>query len=70
MKQARGKLDQENSSLGAEIQLCGARRQQKKIELEAEEGRFRKYEINAYTVVQKAVEAYEKFLAGGTQAVF
>lgn len=67
MKQARGKLDQENSSLGAEIQLCGARRQQKKIELEAEEGRFRKYEINAYTVVQKAVEAYEKFLAGGTQ---
>lgn len=67
MKQARGKLDQENSSLGAEIQLCGARRQQKKIELEAEEGRFRKYEINAYTVVQKAVEAYEKFLAGGAQ---
>lgn len=67
MKQARGKLDQENSSLGAEIQLCGARRQQKKIELEAEEGRFRKYEINAYTVVQKAVEADEKFLAGGTQ---
>ena len=67
MKQARGKLDQENSSLGAEIQLCGARRQQKKIELEAEEGRFWKYEINAYTVVQKAVEAYEKFLAGGTQ---
>lgn len=67
MKQARGKLDQENSSLGAEIQLCGARRQQKKIELEAEEGRFRKYEINAYTVVQKAVEAYEKFLASGTQ---
>lgn len=67
MKQARGKLEQENSSLGAEIQLCGARRQQKKIELEAEEGRFREYEINAYTVVQKAVEAYEKFLAGGTQ---
>lgn len=67
MKQARGKLEQENSSLGAEIQLCGAKRQQKKIELEAEEGRFREYEINAYTVVQKAVEAYEKFLAGGTQ---
>ncbi len=67
MKQARGKLEQENSSLAVKIQLCAGRGQQKKTELEAEEARFREYEINAYTIVQKAVEAYEKFLSGSTQ---
>ena len=67
IKQLRVNLEQENSSLGAEIRLCEGRGQQKTAELEAEEGRFREYEINAYTVVQKAVEIYEKFLAGGAQ---
>ena len=67
MKETRAGINQENSNLGAEIQMCVEKGRQKKAELEVEEARFHDYEVNAYTVVQKAVEAYEKFLAGSTQ---
>lgn len=67
MKQTRTAYDRENSSLGVEIQICKEKGQQKKAELEAEQIRFHEYEISAYTVVQRAVEGYERFLAGSTQ---
>lgn len=67
MKQTRTAYDRENSSLGVEIQICKEKGQQKKAELEAEQIRFHEYEISAYTAVQRAVEGYERFLAGSTQ---
>lgn len=67
MKQARAKCAQEGSSLDAEIRVCTENGTRKKAELEVEEARFHEYELAAYTVVQKAVEAYEKYLAGSTQ---
>ena len=67
MKQTKAKFDQESSSLSVEIRMCVEKGRQKNAELEVEEARFHEYEINVYTVVQKAVEAYEKFLAGSTQ---
>lgn len=67
MKQTRTAYDRENSSLSVEIQICKEKGQQKKAELEAEQIRFHEYEISAYTVVQRAVEGYERFLAGSTQ---
>lgn len=67
MKEARGKADQESRELSVEIRMCAEKDRQKKAELEVEESHFREYETTAYTVVQKAVEAYEKFLAGSAQ---
>lgn len=67
MKQTRVKCAQEGSSLDAEIQMCVENGNRKAAELGAEEERFHEYELSAYTVVQRAVEAYEKYLAGSAQ---
>ena len=67
MKEARGKADQESRGLSVEIRMCAEKDRQKKAELEVEEAHFQEYETAAYTVVQKAVEAYEKFLSGSAQ---
>lgn len=56
---------QEGSRLDSTIRVCGNIIEGKSLELLKEEQRFREYEITAYTVVQRAVEAYEKFLESG-----
>lgn len=67
MKQARARCAQEGSSLDVEIQVCVENGRRRNEELEMEEARFHEYELAAYPVVQKAVETYEKYLAGSTQ---
>ncbi len=67
MKQARAEYDRENGTLGVAIQMCREKAKQKKDELVSAENRFREYEISFYNVVQRAVESYEKFLAGSAQ---
>lgn len=60
---------QESSDLETEIRVCGMTIDNKKSDLENQEKHFREYEISAYTVVQKAVDAYEKFLTGTTKGI-
>lgn len=53
------------SELETTIQNCKERLEQKNQELEESEKGYRNYEMIAYPVVQKAVEAYEKFVQNG-----
>ena len=62
MKEARGKADQESRGLSVEIRMCAEKDRQKESGAGSGRARFQEYETAAYTVVQKAVEAYEKFL--------
>ncbi len=56
---------EESSRLETVIRLCGNAIETKTAELEKEKEKFKEYELSVYTVVQKAVEAYEKYVAGG-----
>lgn len=67
MKQTRAKCAQEGSRLDAQIQVCADNSKRKETDLEMEKTRFHEYELTAYSVLQKAVEAYEKYLVGSTQ---
>ncbi|MDO5344706.1 MAG: SbcC/MukB-like Walker B domain-containing protein [Lachnospiraceae bacterium] len=55
----------EISRLETRIQLCENTIETKSAELDKEKEQFREYEISSYTVVQKAVEAYEKYEEAG-----
>lgn len=66
-KEDRARLDQASRTLDVKVHRYAEQGEQKKGELKTEESRFHEYEISFYTVVQKAVEAYEKFLAGSSQ---
>lgn len=63
-KEQKGAME-ESSRLETVIRLCGNAIETKSSELEKEEEKFKEFEISVYTVVQKAVEAYEKYVEGG-----
>lgn len=65
VKREQSEKIQTGSELETRIRVCKSTIAHKSEELEAEEGSFKEFELTAYTVVQKAVEAYEKYLAGG-----
>ena len=65
MKEQQKKVTGEYSSLETAIQLCRSAIESKSEELENEEKAFHEFKINSYTVVQRAVEAYEKYLENG-----
>lgn len=56
---------QESSGLETKIQVCSGEIDRKSAELETEKTTFQEFKITAYTLVQRAVEAYEKYLANG-----
>lgn len=65
VKNEQGKKLQESSDLETTIQVCGRDIDRKASELKSEETVFGEFEIKAYSVVQKAVEIYEKYLENG-----
>ncbi len=65
VKNEQGKKLQESSDLETTIQVCGRDIDRKAAELKNEEVVFGEFEIEAYSVVQKAVEIYEKYLENG-----
>ena len=65
MKEQQKEVIGENNRLETEIQLCKKTIESKTAELENEEKVFHEFKINSYTVVQRAVEAYEKYLQNG-----
>lgn len=65
MKEEQRKLLQESSGLETKIQVCDLKIENHTTELEKEENAFKEYEITAYPVVQKAVEAYERYEEAG-----
>ena len=65
VKNEQGKKLQESSDLETTIQVCGRDIDRKAAELKSEEAVFGEFEIEAYSVVQKAVEIYEKYLENG-----
>lgn len=62
VKKEQSEKMQESSDLETTIQVCENKIGDKAIELEAEEEKFNEYEITAYSVVQRAVESYKKYL--------
>ena len=67
-KEQKGVME-ESSKLETTIRLCGNTIEIKSAELDKEEGKFKEYEISAYTVVQRAVEAYEKYVEAGMTGI-
>ena len=65
VKRERSKQNDEKVHLEAVITACENRISDKSQELKREEAAFRVYELEDYSVVQRAVEAYEHFLANG-----
>lgn len=65
VKNEQEKKLQESSDLETTIQVCGRDLDRKAAELESEETVFQEFEIKAYSIVQKAVEIYEKYLENG-----
>lgn len=65
VKNEQEKKLQESSELETTIQVCSRELDRKAAELESEETVFQEFEVKAYSVVQKAVEAYEKYLENG-----
>ena len=53
----------------AVIQRCTDKIKAKSAELEEQEKRYREYQIRYYTIVQRTVEAYEKYLENGGKGV-
>lgn len=56
---------QESSQLETKIQLCATAIESKSEELDEVEKKWKEYEATVYPVFQRAVEAYERYLAGG-----
>ena len=65
VKKEQEKKLQESSDLETTIQVCEKDIDQKAAGLKSEEAVFGEFEITAYSVVQKAVETYEKYLENG-----
>lgn len=65
VKRERSKQSDEKVHLEAVITACENRISDKSQELKREEAAFHAYELEDYSVVQRAVEAYEHFLANG-----
>ena len=65
MKKEQEKIRTDFNKLELKIQSCGMNIESKSAELEKEEESFKRYEISAYTIVQRAVDAYEKFVEAG-----
>ena len=56
---------QEKSGQDATIDRCEEKIEAKSAQLAEQEKRYREYQIEHYTLVQRTVEAYEKYLEGG-----
>ena len=56
---------QEKSGQDATIDRCEEKIETKSTQLAEQEKRYREYQIEHYTLVQRTVEAYEKYLEGG-----
>ena len=56
---------QEKSGQDATIDRCEEKIETKSAQLAEQEKRYREYQIEHYTLVQRTVEAYEKYLEGG-----
>ena len=56
---------QEKSSQDAVIQRCSEKIEMKSAELGIQKKQYREYETEHYTLVQKTVEAYERYLENG-----
>lgn len=69
VRQEQQEKQRQESELKTQILSCGERMEQKSQEFEAAEKTFREYEITDYPIVQKAVEAYEKFLQNGGNGI-
>lgn len=65
VKREREKKMDERVRLDTKILVCGNDINTKTTELDKEEAKFREYEISAYPIVQRAVEAYDKFVETG-----
>lgn len=68
-EEAVGKESQKNVQKNIELETviarCGDRLKEKTKELEEQEKQYKEYQIEYYTVVQKTVEAYEKYEENG-----
>lgn len=56
---------QKNIELETVIARCGDKIEEKKVKLGEQEKQYKEYQIEQYTLVQKTVDAYEKYLANG-----
>lgn len=65
VKNEQKEVMNENSRLETTIQVCGNAIDTKTMALNKEKEKFTEYEISAYPVVQRAVEAYEKYVEAG-----
>lgn len=65
VKNQQNEVMNESSRLETTIQVCANSIDAKSTELDKNEEKFKEYQISAYTVVQKAVDAYEKYVKAG-----
>ena len=65
VKNEQKEVMSENSKLETTIQVCRQTIETKTEEIDKDKEKFREYEISAYPVVQRAVEAYEKYVEAG-----
>lgn len=65
VKREREKKTDERANLDTKIQMCGNEIDAKTTELDKEEELFKEYEITVFPIVQRAVDAYDKFVEAG-----
>ena len=65
MQAAYNQKLQEKSSQDTVIQRCSEKLEMRSAELALQKQQFREYETEYYTLVQKTVVAYEKYLDNG-----
>lgn len=65
MKLQQKEVVSEYSRLDTRIQVCLEDIERKIAELEIEEKAYQEFEITSYTIVQKAVEAYDRYVENG-----
>ncbi|MBQ2400638.1 MAG: hypothetical protein II311_01330, partial [Lachnospiraceae bacterium] len=69
VKRERDHNTDERARLDTKIQVCGKEIDAKTTELSKEEEAFKEYEVSAYPIVQRAVEAYDKYVEAGMKGV-
>lgn len=65
VKRERDNNTDKRVELDTQIRMCGNSIDAKTTELDEEEEKFKEYEISAYPIVQRAVEAYDKYVEAG-----
>ena len=66
---AYGQKLQEKSAQDTVIQRCGEKIEARSSELEIQTRQYKEYEIESYSLVQRTIEAYDKYLENGRKGV-